>query len=335
MSRLLITGGTGSFGNAVAKRFLNDDRISEIIIFSRDEKKQHDMYYSFNHPKLTYIVGDIRYKESISKACRGVDIIFHAAALKHVPTGEFFPLEVVRTNILGTENVLNAAEENGVKKVVLLSTDKAVYPINAMGMSKAMAEKLIGAHAKNSKSTTFCAVRYGNVMATRGSVIPLFIEFIKKGKPLTVTDPLMTRFLISLDDSIDLVELAIRDGRQGDLFIKKAPACTVADLAQAILNIFNAKNEVKITGTRPGEKIHETLATQIELLRAQDMGEHYRINDGAMHKYEEFYTDGILDRINADFTSENTKRLTVPEIEEMLLSLDYVREELSAFQKMF
>ena len=329
MSRLLITGGTGSFGNAVAKRFLNDDRIKEIIIFSRDEKKQHDMIYAYNHhPKISYVIGDVRDKESISRAMRGVDIVFHAAAFKQVPTGEFFPMELVRTNVIGTENVLNASEENNVGKVVFLSTDKAVYPINSMGISKAMAEKIVGAHARNSKGTIFCSVRYGNVMATRGSVIPLFVDFIKTGKPLQVTNPLMTRFLISLDDSIDLVELAIREGKQGDLFIKKAPATTMGDLTQALLNIFKAKNEVKVVGTRAGEKIHESLATELELVRAEDMGDYFRIRDITLNKYEEFYDKGVTKHVGGDFTSENTRRLSVSEVENLLLSLDYIQEEL-------
>lgn len=333
MARLLITGGTGSFGNAVAKRFLDDKRFSEIIVFSRDEKKQHDMKYEYDHPKLSFVVGDVRNKDSILKASRGVDYIFHAAALKHVPTGEYFPLELVQTNILGTENVLSAAEENGVKKVVLLSTDKAAYPINAMGMTKALAEKLVSAHARESKNTVFCAVRYGNVMATRGSVIPLFVEFMKKNKPLTITNPEMTRFLISLDDSIDLVVLAIDRGAQGDLFIKKAPAATMQDLAQAMLNLFKPKSKVKIIGHRAGEKIHETLATQIELNSAEDLGDFYRIKDGAMYSYEDFYSRGVSDTVKEDFTSFNTRRLSVKEIEKLLLSLDYIKEELKAFKK--
>ncbi|QQG47696.1 MAG: polysaccharide biosynthesis protein [Candidatus Woesebacteria bacterium] len=329
MSKLLITGGTGSFGNAVTKHFLKDKKISEIIIFSRDEKKQHDMFHYFNSPKLSYIIGDVRDKDSITKACREVDFIFHAAALKQVPTGEFFPLEIVKTNILGTENVFSAAEENKVKKVVLLSSDKAVYPINAMGMSKALAEKLVGSHARNSKDTVFCAVRYGNVMATRGSVIPLFIDQIKQKKALLVTHPLMTRFLLSLDDSIRLVELAIKKGNQGDLFIKKAPAATIGDLAHAILNIFNVKNKIKIIGIRAGEKIHETLATQAEIACAQDLGGYFRISTTKSSKYEEFYEKGVVNKFNHDYTSENTKRLIVPEIEKLLLSLDYIKKELN------
>lgn len=328
MARLLITGGTGSFGNAVAHRFLNDDSISEIIIFSRDEKKQHDMRQVFDHKKINYVVGDIRDKEAISHASRGVDFIFHAAALKHVPTGEYFPMELVKTNILGTENVISAAEENGVKKFVLLSTDKAVYPINAMGMTKAVAEKLIGARARQSKSTIFCAVRYGNVMASRGSVIPLFVNCIKNNKPLPITDPNMTRFLLSLDDSINLVNVVIKEGQQGDLFVKKAPAATMGDLAQALLNIFKVNNEIKIVGIRAGEKIHETLATQLELARAEDMGDYYRIKDIALCDYGDFYEHGVVKKIDGDYTSENTRRLSVPEIEQLLLSLDYIQQEL-------
>lgn len=328
MTRLLITGGTGSFGTAVARRFLNDDTISEIIIFSRDEKKQHDMRQSFDSPKMNYVVGDVRDKEAISHACRGVDLIFHAAALKHVPTGEFFPMEVVKTNILGTENVLSAAEENGVKKLVLLSTDKAVYPINAMGMTKAIAEKLIGARGRQSLGTVFCAVRYGNVMASRGSVIPLFVDCIKQGKPLIITDSNMTRFLLSLDDSIDLVNVALDAGEQGDMFIKKAPACTIGDLAQALLNIFHANNEVKVIGVRAGEKIHETLATQMELARAEDLGEYFRIRDVIGYKYENFYDQGAMKQVAGDYTSENTRRLSVPEIQRLLSSLEYIQRVL-------
>jgi UDP-N-acetylglucosamine 4,6-dehydratase/5-epimerase len=333
MKKLLITGGTGSFGNAVAKHFLKDKNISEIVIFSRDEKKQHDMYHSFNNPKLKYVIGDIRNERSIAKACRDVDYIFHAAALKQVPTGEYFPFEMVQTNIIGTENVLNAAEENNVKKVVLLSTDKAVYPINAMGMSKALAEKLVSSHARSSSGTVFCAVRYGNVMTTRGSVIPLFVNLIKQNKPLIVTDPAMTRFLISLDDSISLVNLAISKGKQGDLFVMKAPSVTIGDLAQAMLNIFNAKNKINIIGLRAGEKIHETLVTQSELVSAEELGEYYRIRNGASKKYDEFFDKGTKTKIFEDYTSKNAERLSIKEIEKLLLSLDFIKEELKPWQK--
>lgn len=335
MSRLLITGGTGSFGNAATRRFLDDKRFSEIIIFSRDEKKQHDIRNELNHPKLTFVIGDTRNKDSILKASRGVDYIFHAAALKHVPTGEYFPIEMVQTNVLGTENVLAAAEENGVKKVVLLSTDKAVYPINTMGMTKAIAEKLIGARARESKGTIFCSVRYGNVMASRGSVIPLFVELAKKNKSLTVTDPNMTRFMISLEDSIDLVVLAIDRGNQGDLFIKKAPATTIGDLAQAIKNIFKSKSKLNVVGIRAGEKIHETLATSLELSRAEDMGDFYRIRDVASFSYESFYKKGVADNIEIpeDYTSNKTRILNVKETEKLLKSLHYIKKELKAQSK--
>jgi UDP-glucose 4-epimerase len=330
MARLLITGGTGSFGKTAARRFLDDKSFSEIIIFSRDEGKQHEMRYEFNHPKLTFIVGDIRDKDAISRAARGVDYIFHAAALKQVPTGEYFPMELVRTNILGTQNVLDAAEENGVKKVVLLSTDKAVYPINAMGISKALAEKLVYSKAIESKGTIFCAVRYGNVMASRGSVIPLFVNYIKKNKPLTVTDPNMTRFLLSLEDAIDLVLLAIQKGGQGDLFIKKAPASTMSDLTQALINIFKSKSKIQIVGVRAGEKTHEALATQSELNRAEDLGTHFRIRSETSLDYNNYIDRGSVKNVEGDYTSENTKRLSVKEVEKLLLSLDYIKKELKA-----
>ncbi|HRH26889.1 MAG TPA: polysaccharide biosynthesis protein [Parcubacteria group bacterium] len=333
MARLLITGGTGSFGKTAVKRFLDDKMFSEIIIFSRDESKQHDMRYEFNHPKLTFIVGDIRDKESVLKATKGVDYIFHAAALKQVPTGEYHPMEMIRTNILGTENVLSSAEENGVRKVVLLSTDKAVYPINAMGMSKAIAEKLVFGKARDSKGTVFCAVRYGNVMASRGSVIPLFVEYIKRNKPLTVTDPNMTRFLLSLEDAIDLVLLAIQKGEQGDLFIKKAPASTIADLTQALINIFKSKSKINVVGVRAGEKVHEALATQMEINRSEDLGGYYRIKSETSLDYGDFFFKGNKIQIEGDYTSENTKRLTVKEVEKTLLSLDYIKKELSQIKK--
>jgi UDP-glucose 4-epimerase len=333
MAKLLITGGTGSFGNATIKRFLDDYKISEIIIFSRDEKKQHDMQHEYSHAKLTFVVGDVRDKNAILKASKGVDFIFHAAALKHVPTGEYFPMELIQTNILGTENVLAAAEENDVKKVVFLSTDKAAYPINAMGMSKALAEKLIGARARLSKSTVFCAVRYGNVMASRGSVIPLFVELAKANKPLPVTNPLMTRFLLTLDHAVDLVALAIAKGEQGNLFVMKAPAATIGDLAEAIINIFKSKSKVKVVGTRAGEKIHETLATSLELARAEDMNDFYRIRDATGLNYEDFYYHGAVENIDGDYTSENTQRLSLKEVEKLLRSLPYIKQELRDQQK--
>jgi len=328
MARILIIGGTGSFGTSFVKKYINDTKISEVIIFSRDEKKQHDMRYEFNNPKLSFVVGDVRDKDSVLKATRGVDYVFHAAALKQVPTGEYYPMEMIKTNVLGTENVLSAAEENGVKKVVFLSTDKAVYPINAMGISKALAEKLVSAKAMESRGTVFCSVRYGNVMASRGSVIPLFVEYIKKNKPLTVTDPNMTRFLLSLDDAIDLVMLAIQKGEQGDLFIKKAPASTVGDLTQALINIFKSKSKISIVGLRVGEKVHEALATSLELTRAQDLGEHFRIRDANIVKYNDFINKGTTKNVEDDYTSGNTQRLSIKEIEKLLLSLDYIKQEL-------
>ncbi|MAF59734.1 MAG: polysaccharide biosynthesis protein [Candidatus Pacebacteria bacterium] len=328
MKKLLITGGTGSFGNAVLRRFFKDKSISDITIFSRDELKQHEMRHQFSDPRVRFIVGDVRDRDAVKAAAKGVDYIFHAAALKHVPTGEYFPMELVRTNVLGTDNVLTAAEESGVKKVVVLSTDKAAYPINAMGMTKALAEKLIASRARDAKNTTFCAVRYGNVMASRGSVIPLFVDQIKKGKSVTVTDPNMTRFLISLDDSLDLVELAIKKGKPGNLFIKKAPAATMSDLAQALVNIFGAKNKVKVIGTRAGEKIHETLATAFELATSEDLGDYYRIQESAAFGYSQFYKKGAVNKVDNDYTSETTERLTVPKIEKLLRSLDYIKEEL-------
>lgn len=333
MTRLLITGGTGSFGSKAAKHFLDDKRISEIVIFSRDEKKQHDMRYDFNHPKVSFIVGDIRDKSAVLMATRGIDIIFHAAALKQVPTGEYFPMELVHTNIIGTNNVFDATEENKVGKIILLSTDKAVYPINAMGMSKAIAEKIMNARARQSKNTIFCGVRYGNVIASRGSVIPLFVDLIKQGKALTVTDPNMTRFLLSLDDAIDLVKVALVRGDQGDLFIRKAPAATMGDLAQALVNIFKSKCKLKIVGLRVGEKIHETLATQLELSGAEDLGNYYRIHSGASHEYDDFIKQSSTSKIGNDYTSENTQRLSVREIEKLLLSLDYIKKELKNFEK--
>ena len=329
MARLLITGGTGSFGGAVTRKFLNDSSISEIIIFSRDEKKQHEMRYAYESKKISYIIGDIRDRDAVVHATREVDYIFHAAALKHVPTGEYFPMEMVRTNVLGTENVAYAAEINNVKKVVFLSTDKAAYPINAMGMTKAISEKIIGARSRESKRTIFSIVRYGNVMASRGSVIPLFVDRIKQGLSLTVTDPLMTRFLMSLEDSVDLVERAISSAGPGDLLIKKAPAATIKDLAEALLSIFNTKGLIEIVGVRAGEKKHETLVTGAELARAKDFGEYYCVQDIAMYKYQDFYREGVITQVTDDYTSENTHRLSVPEIKTLLLKLEFIQKEIS------
>ncbi len=291
---LLITGGTGTFGNAVLKRFLDTD-IKEIRIFSRDEKKQDDMRIYLANSKLKFYIGDVRDPESIAPATEGVDYVFQAAALKQVPSCEFYPLEAVKTNVLGTENVLNTAVEKGVEKVICLSTDKAVYPINAMGISKAMMEKLMVAKSRfiNPDKTTMCCTRYGNVMASRGSVIPLFIKLIKEGKPLTVTDPNMTRFLMSIDDAVDLVLYAYTHGRQGDTFVQKSPASTVGDLAQAIKELFNADNEIEIIGTRHGEKLYETLLTREEMARAEDLGGYFRIpSDDRDLNYNKYFLEG-------------------------------------------
>lgn len=328
---LLITGGTGSFGNAVLRRFLHTD-IKEIRVFSRDEKKQEDMRIALNNSKVKFYIGDIRNYDSVYSAADGVDFVFHAAALKQVPSCEFYPMEAVRTNILGTENVLNAALANGVKKVITLSTDKAVYPINAMGISKAMMEKLMVAKARitDESKTAYIGTRYGNVMASRGSVIPLFIKQIREGKPLTVTDPNMTRFLMSLDDAVDLVLYAFCHARQGDIFVQKAPASTILDLANAVKELFNAGNEIKVIGTRHGEKLYETLLTREELAKAEDRGGYYRIvPDERDLNYGKYFTEGEEQISNAeDYNSHNTQRLTVPEVKEKLLQLEFIQQEL-------
>lgn len=328
---LMITGGTGSFGNTVLNRFLDTD-VKEIVIFSRDEKKQEDMRIALNNPKVRFQIGDVRSYESISRAMMGVDYVFHAAALKQVPSCEFFPMEAVLTNVNGTENVLNAAIDRNVKRVVLLSTDKAVYPINAMGISKAMAEKLLIAKSRNvpDGGPVLCATRYGNVMASRGSVIPLFIEKLKEGLPLTITDPNMTRFLMSLEDSVDLVLHAFQHGQQGDVFVQKAPASTIADLAKALQELFKVTASIKIIGTRHGEKLYESLVSREEMAKAHDMGRYYRIPaDNRDLNYDKFILEGQPEA-NAidDYTSHNTHRLNVSEILEILLGLDYVRREL-------
>jgi UDP-N-acetylglucosamine 4,6-dehydratase len=330
---LMITGGTGSFGQTVLNRFLATE-VSEIRIFSRDEKKQEEMRIALNHSKLKFYIGDVRDYDSVSQAMKGVDYVFHAAALKQVPSCEFYPMEAVRTNVLGTENVMNAATANGVKRVVVLSTDKAVYPINAMGISKAMAEKLMVAKARTQREneTVLCATRYGNVMASRGSVIPLFVSQLKEGKPLTVTDPNMTRFLMSLEDSVDLVLYAFKYGKQGDLFVQRAPASTVADLAQALKEIFKKDNPIRIIGTRHGEKLYESLISREEMAKAEDMGDYYRIPaDNRDLNYAQYFSEGeeklsYLD----DYTSHNTVRLDVERIKKILLKLDYIKEELHA-----
>jgi UDP-glucose 4-epimerase len=329
----MITGGTGSFGNTVLKRFLSTD-VSEIRIFSRDEKKQEEMRIAMNNDKLKFYIGDVRDYDSICQAMRGVDYVFHAAALKQVPSCEFYPMEAVRTNVIGTENVMNAATANGVKRMVVLSTDKAVYPINAMGISKAMAEKLMVAKARMQREgdTVFCATRYGNVMASRGSVIPLFVSQLKEGKPLTVTDPNMTRFLMSLEDSVDLVLYAYEHGKQGDIFVQKAPASTVADLAQALTEIFAKRSEIRVIGTRHGEKLYESLISREEMAHAKDRGGYYRIPaDNRDLNYAKYFSEGE-EKISHldDYTSHNTARLNVEQVKELLLKLDYIKEELNA-----
>jgi len=330
---LMITGGTGSFGNTVLKRFLSTD-VSEIRIFSRDEKKQEEMRISLNHPKLKFYIGDVRDYDSIYQAMKGVDYVFHAAALKQVPSCEFYPMEAVRTNVLGSENVMNAAIAHGVSRVVMLSTDKAVYPINAMGISKAMMEKFMVAKARmqNEGETVICATRYGNVMASRGSVIPLFVSQLKENKSLTITDPNMTRFLMSLEDSVDLVLYAFTHGKQGDIFVQKAPASTVADLAQALKELFEKTTTIRVIGTRHGEKLYESLISREEMAKAEDLVDYYRIPaDNRDLNYAQFFSEGE-EKIShqQDYTSHNTERLNVEQIKKLLLKLDFIKEELNA-----
>ena len=330
---LMITGGTGSFGNAVLKRFLKTD-VKEIRIFSRDEKKQEDMRIAMNNPKLKFYIGDVRNYDSINDAMKGVNYVFHAAALKQVPSCEFYPMEAVRTNVLGAENVMNSAIANQIERIILLSTDKAVYPINAMGISKAMMEKLMVAKARSRSNgeTVICATRYGNVMASRGSVIPLFVSQIKEGKQLTITDPAMTRFLMSLEDSVDLVIHAFENGQQGDIFVQKAPASTIEALAHALQELFQTKNELRIIGTRHGEKLYESLVAREELARAEDMGGYYRVPaDNRDLNYAKFFVEGELDiAVFDDYTSHNTTRLNIEGVKKLLLKLDYIREQLNA-----
>ena len=328
---LLITGGTGSFGNAVLRRFLNSD-IREIRIFSRDEKKQDDMRQSYSNDKIKYYIGDVRNYESIKSAMKGVDFVFQAAALKQVPSCEFFPTEAVRTNVLGCENVLNAALENNVSRVIVLSTDKAVYPINAMGMSKALSEKVMIAKSRSLINTdqVFCGTRYGNVMASRGSVIPLFVDQIKKGAPLTITDPQMTRFMMTLDGAVDLVIFAFQNGKPGDIFVQKAPASTIEDLAKALLLIYKANNPVKIIGTRHGEKLYETLVNREELAKAEDLGNYYRIPaDTRDLNYNRYFVEGETQIAQIEeYTSHNTHRMNLEETKRLLLKLDSIREDI-------
>ncbi|WP_112182127.1 polysaccharide biosynthesis protein [Paraliobacillus zengyii] len=333
---LLITGGTGSFGNAVMKRFLDTD-IKEIRIFSRDEKKQDDMRKLYKNDKLKFYIGDVRDLASVKNAMYGVDYIFHAAALKQVPSCEFFPLEAVKTNVLGTENVLNGAVESGVKKVICLSTDKAAYPINAMGISKAMMEKVFVAKGKtvDPAETLICGTRYGNVMASRGSVIPLFIEQVKNGQPLTVTDPNMTRFLMSLDEAVELVVFAFENAEAGDIMVQKSPASTIGDLAKAVNELFDSDNEIKTIGTRHGEKLYETLLTREEHVVAKDLGGFYRVPaDKRDLNYDKYFEEGDQQlSTEEEYNSHNTERLSIEAIKDKLLMLDFVQNELKGWNK--
>lgn len=342
---LLITGGTGSFGNAVLRRFVDSD-IKEIRIFSRDEKKQDDMRHNLQNSKVKFYIGNVRDKSSVDVAMSGVDYVFSAAALKQVPSCEFFPVEAVRTNILGTENVLLSAIEHGVKNVVVLSTDKAAYPINAMGMSKALMEKVAIAKARElgqKATTTICCTRYGNVMASRGSVIPLWVEQMQDNKPITITDPEMTRFMMTLDDAVELVMYAFEHGKNGDLFVQKAPAATLSILASALKSVYSplndkySKTEIKIIGTRHGEKLYETLVTREEMSRAEDMGNYYRIPcDTRDLNYDKFFTKGNaqISQIE-EYNSHNTHRLTLEEMKSLLLKLRFIREDLGLQEKLF
>ena len=332
-SVLMITGGTGSFGQTVLNRFLHTG-VREIRIFSRDEKKQEDLRIALNNEKLRFYIGDVRDPDSLLTAMKGVDFVFHAAALKQVPSCEFYPMEAVKTNVMGTENVLRIASDCGVSRVVVLSTDKAVYPINAMGISKAMAEKVMVAAARMQQNTeaVFCATRYGNVMASRGSVIPLFVSQIKSQKTITITDPNMTRFLMSLEDSVDLVLYAFEHAKQGDIFVQKAPASTVADLALALKQMFNSNSPIKVIGTRHGEKLYESLISREEMAHAEDMGNYYRIPaDNRDLNYAKYFSEGNQNlSLAEDYTSHNTHRLNVEQIKKLLLNLDFIKEELNA-----
>lgn len=332
---LLITGGTGSFGNAVLKRYINDKKISEIRIFSRDEKKQNDMRYELNSHKIKFYIGDVRDKNSLQYAMEGVKYIFHAAALKQVPSCEFYPMEALKTNAYGTENVLDMAIQNEVEKVICLSTDKAVYPINAMGISKAMMEKIAIAKSRVSHKTLICVTRYGNVMASRGSVIPLFISQIEKNNVITITDPKMTRFMMSLEDAVELVLFAFKNGNPGDIFVQKSPSATIEQLASVLRNIFNSKSEFKIIGTRHGEKLYETLLTREEWIKSQDMGNYFRVSpDDRDLNYTKYFSEGESKISNVDdYHSHNTQRLTNKELEEKLMQLDYVKSKLLKHMK--
>lgn len=328
---LLITGGTGSFGNAVLRRFL-DSKIREIRIFSRDEKKQDDMRRYYNNSKIKFYIGDVRDERSVETVVKGVDLVFHAAALKQVPSCEFFPVEAVKTNILGTDNVLKSAEKYSVKNVVVLSTDKAVYPINAMGMSKALMEKVMAARSRNNDpdKQVFCATRYGNVMGSRGSVIPLFIEQIKSGKPLTITDPKMTRFMMTLEDAVDLVVYAFRHAKPGDLFVQKAPAATIETLAKAMLQLYNSSSEIRIIGTRHGEKLYETLVNREDMQKAEDLGDYYRIPvDNRNLNYAQYFSEGSEEISKFDeYHSNNTELLSVERMKALLLKLPEIKKDV-------
>jgi UDP-glucose 4-epimerase len=329
---LLITGGTGSFGSAVLNRFINSDYFSELRIFSRDEKKQDDLRQRLNNSKVKYYIGDVRDYASVDAAVKGVDFIFHAAALKQVPSCEFYPMEAVKTNIIGTDNVLTAAEKYEVKKVVVLSTDKAAYPINAMGMTKAIMEKLMVAKSRNldDTKTIFCATRYGNVMASRGSVIPLFVDQINAGKPLSITDPNMTRFMMTLEDAVDLVLYAFENAKQGDLFVQKAPACNVETLARALIGLYRSNSKIQIIGVRHGEKLYETLVNREDMVKAEDMGNYYRIPaDNRDLNYEQYYSEGVLDSFDLEeYHSHNTNQLDIEGMKELLLKLPMIKRDI-------
>lgn len=327
---LLITGGTGSFGKAVLNRFLDTDYFKEIRIFSRDEKKQDDLRRNLSNPKVKFYIGDVRDASSVETAVRGVDYIFHAAALKQVPSCEFFPVEAVKTNVLGTENVIESAIRNKVKNVVVLSTDKAVYPINAMGISKAMMEKVLVAKSRNAGDTVICGTRYGNVMASRGSVIPLFVDLMKEGKDLTITDPSMTRFMMTLDDAVDLVLFAFEHANPGDIFVQKAPAATIETLAKALLELYDSKSKMTVIGTRHGEKLYESLLTREEMVKSQDMGGYYRIPaDNRDLNYANYFSEGEVDMNSVeDYHSHNTERLDVEGMKKLLLKLDSVKNHV-------
>jgi UDP-N-acetylglucosamine 4,6-dehydratase len=331
-AKLLITGGTGSFGNAVLNRFLNTEYFSEIRIFSRDEKKQDDLRKRVNNSKVKFYIGDVRDRDSLMPAIKDIDYIFHAAALKQVPSCEFFPLEAVKTNIIGTDNVLTVAQECDVKKVVVLSTDKAAYPINAMGMSKALMEKVMVAKSRilDSSKTIFCGTRYGNVMASRGSVIPLFIDQIKDNKALTLTDPNMTRFMMTLEDAVDLVLYAFEHANQGDLFVQKAPSATVGTLAQALIELYNSSTEIKVIGTRHGEKLYETLVNREDMIKAEDLGEYFRIPaDNRDLNYEQYFSEGMPEIDNlSEYHSHNTAVLDIEGMKKLLLKLPIIRKDI-------